>query len=60
MKNYLGYKIHLKGCVIMPKNTKTETPKQKGQRRQRLHKNQNNIGNDKNKPEYTDFDGNPI
>ncbi|MCF0148028.1 MAG: hypothetical protein HUJ77_06470 [Clostridium sp.] len=44
----------------MPKNTKTETPKQKGQRRQRLHKNQNNVGNDKNKPEYTDFEGNPI
>ena len=44
----------------MPKNTKTETPKQKGARIQRLHENQNNIGNDMNKPEYTDYDGNPI
>ena len=44
----------------MPKNTKTETPMQKGKRRQRIHKNQENIGNDHNKPEYTDFEGNPI
>lgn len=33
---------------------------QKGERRQKLHENQNNIGNDENKPEYTDFNGNPI
>ena len=44
----------------MPKNTKTGTPIQKGKRRQKLHKNQNNIGNDKNKSEYTDFEGNPM
>lgn len=44
----------------MPKNSKTKNPMQKGERRQRLHKNQNNIGNDENKPEYTDYNGNPI
>lgn len=35
-------------------------PLQKGERRQRLHKDQDNIGNDKNKPEYKDFNGNSI
>ena len=44
----------------MPMNSKTKNPMQKGERRQRLHKNQNNIGNDENKPEYTDYNGNPI
>lgn len=35
-------------------------PLQKGERRQRLHKDQDNVGNDKNKSEYKDFNGNPI
>ena len=35
-------------------------PLQKGERRQRLNKKQDNVGNDKNKPEYKDFDGNPL
>jgi hypothetical protein len=33
---------------------------QKGERRERLHKNQDNRGDDKNKAEYKDFNGNPI
>lgn len=32
---------------------------QKGERRERLHKNQDNRGDDKNKPGYKDFNGNP-
>ena len=35
-------------------------PLQKGERRQRLHKDQDNVGNDKNKAEYKDFNGNSI
>lgn len=35
-------------------------PMQKGERRQRLKKNQNDVGNDKNAVGYKDFDGNPI
>ena len=35
-------------------------PLQKGERRQRLHKDQDNVGNDKNKSDYKDFNGNPI
>ncbi|NME82404.1 clostri-philic family protein [Clostridium sp. SM-530-WT-3G] len=35
-------------------------PMQKGERRQRLHDNQNNVGNPKNKSQYTTYDGNPI
>jgi hypothetical protein len=44
----------------MPRNSETRTPMQKGERRRRLHKNQNNVGNDKNQSEYRDFEGNPI
>lgn len=33
---------------------------QKGKRRQKLHEDQNNIGNPQNKNEYKDFDGNSI
>ena len=32
-------------------------PMQKGERRQKLHQNQNNIGNDKNHSEYKSFEG---
>ncbi|WP_346889369.1 clostri-philic family protein [Clostridium sp. UBA1056] len=35
-------------------------PMQKGERRQRLHKNQNNVGDPQNKPEFKDFNGNSI
>lgn len=44
----------------MPKKDNLGTPMQKGERRQRLHKKQNNIENDKNQSEYKDFDGNPL
>lgn len=30
---------------------------QKGERRQKLHQNQNNMGNDKNNSEYKSFEG---
>ena len=35
-------------------------PMQKGERRQKLKRNQDDVGNNKNVPEYKDFDGNPI
>ncbi|CDM68087.1 hypothetical protein CM240_0923 [Clostridium bornimense] len=35
-------------------------PMQKGTRRQKLHENQNNVGNPKKDSGYEDFDGNPI
>lgn len=35
-------------------------PLQKGTRRQRLHKNQNDVGNQKNKSQYEDFNGESI
>ena len=35
-------------------------PMQKGKRRQKLHENQNNVGDPKNKPEYKNFNGKPI
>lgn len=38
----------------------SKNPLQKGTRRQKLHENQNNVGNDKNVTEYTDFNGNSI
>lgn len=33
---------------------------QKGKRRQMLHADQNNVGDPKNKPEYKNFNGEPI
>lgn len=41
----------------MPKNSKTMNPMQKGQRRQKLHEAQDNVGNDKNPAQYKSFDG---
>lgn len=35
-------------------------PMQKGERRQRLHKNQDNVGNPQNESQYKNFNGNPI
>lgn len=35
-------------------------PAQKGERRQRLHDKQDNVGNPKNKPEYKTFAGDPV
>ena len=35
-------------------------PMQKGKRRQKLHENQNNVGDSQNKPEFKDFNGNSI
>jgi hypothetical protein len=35
-------------------------PKQKGVRRQKLHDNQNDVGNPKNKSQYKNFDGEEI
>lgn len=43
-----------------PHKAGSSNPIQKGARRQKLHSNQNNIGNPKNEPEYEDFDGKPI
>lgn len=44
----------------MKKDNRTNNAPQKGKRRQKLHRNQNNVGNDKNPPEYTNFNGEPI
>ena len=33
---------------------------QKGERRQRLHGNQNNVGNEKNPTEYENHNGSPL
>lgn len=44
----------------MPKNSKISDALQKGQRRQKLHEAQNNVGNDKNPVEYKSFDGEDI
>jgi hypothetical protein len=35
-------------------------PMQKGQRRQKLNEKQDNVGNEKNKPQYENFKGEPI
>jgi len=35
-------------------------PMQKGKRRQKLHENQNNVGNSQNKPEFKDLNGNEV
>lgn len=41
----------------MHKDKNSKEPMQKGTRRQRLHENQNDVGNDKNPPKYKSFDG---
>lgn len=38
----------------------SNNPFQKGARRQKLHGNQNNVGDPKNKPQYENFEGEPI
>ena len=38
----------------------SNNPMQKGKRRQKLHENQNNVGNPKKPSEYENFDGEPI
>ena len=38
----------------------SNNPMQKGERRQKLHQNQDNVGNDKNPSEYKSFDGEPL
>lgn len=35
-------------------------PIQKGLRRQKLNRNQNDVGNSKNEPKYENFEGEPI
>lgn len=35
-------------------------PMQKGERRRMLHEKQNNVGNPKNKPQYENFNGDPL
>lgn len=35
-------------------------PMQKGARRQKLHSNQNNVGDPKNEPQYENFESKPI
>lgn len=44
----------------MSKQHKPNNSLQKGERRQKLHKNKNNVGNSKNPPEYENFEGEPI
>lgn len=44
----------------MKADFRTNNALQKGKRRQKLHENQNNIGDKENPPKYTDFEGNPI
>lgn len=41
-------------------NHKPNNSQQKGERRRRLHEHQNNRGEAENKPQYRDFDGNPV
>ncbi len=38
----------------------SNNPMQKGKRRQKLHDEQNNRGEPQKKPQYRDFDGNPV
>ncbi len=38
----------------------SNNPQQKGKRRQKLHDEQNNRGEPQKKPQYRDFDGNPV
>lgn len=42
------------------KNSNSMNPMQKGTRRQKLHQDQDNVGNDKNPPAYKSFDGEPL
>lgn len=44
----------------MSKQNKTNNGPQKGARRERLKKHQNNRGNDHNPPEYKNFNDEPI
>lgn len=44
----------------MNKQNKENQSMQKGERRQRISKDQDNRGDEKNKPEYKDFNGNPV
>lgn len=44
----------------MPNKPGSNNPMQKGERRQRLHEHQDNKGNPQNKPQYKDFEGNPV
>lgn len=46
--------------MYMPQKDNLGNPMQKGKRRQKLHEDQNNVGDPKNKSGYTDFNGNPI
>ena len=38
----------------------SSNPMQKGKRRQKLHRNQDNVGKPKNKPQYENFNGTAI
>ena len=44
----------------MPNKHGASNPIQKGARRQNLHDKQNDVGNNKNKPEYENFEGKPL
>lgn len=50
----------MKGCDTMPNKPGSCNPMQKGLRRQKLHENQNNVGNEKKKPGYTNYYGDEI
>ncbi|MBW6409036.1 clostri-philic family protein [Clostridium weizhouense] len=38
----------------------SSNPVQKGRRRQKIHDNQDNVGDPKNEPEYTNYQGEPL
>lgn len=44
----------------MTKKMDTMNNTKRGLRRQKIHNNQNNVGNDKNPPEYKTMDGEEI
>lgn len=44
----------------MAKNVRPNNGPQKGERRQRLHDKQDNIGDPRKQSEYTNFNGDPI
>ena len=45
---------------MVQNKSNVNNPMQKGMRRQKLHDNQNNVGNPRNKSQYKNFDGEPI
>ena len=54
---------YLKGCVCMKEKVNkpgSNNPMQKGERRQQIHKNQNNVGDFKKPSYFKNFNGDSI